>query len=128
MRTLLVEDDDDLRREIGEFLRRRGHDVTACGSLAQARATFATMAATEPPEAVICDVNLPDGNGVDFLSEAAPKLPACRWVLMSGGYDPDAVAQKLEAIPGPPRWTIVEKPVSMRTLDDAIRMVPKPAT
>lgn len=110
----------DVRREIGEFLRRRGHDVTACGSLADARATFTAMVANGAPEAVICDVNLPDGNGVDFLSEGAPRLPACRWVLMSGGYEPEVVAKKLDAVAGPPRWAIVDKPVSMRILNDAL--------
>jgi DNA-binding NtrC family response regulator len=120
LRTVLVEDDADLRAEIGEYLVRRGHDMTACGTLAEARAVLVRMQSAEPPEAIICDVNLPDGSGVDLCLEAAPWMPQCRWVLMSGAHEPEQLEDKLGRIPGPPRWTIVDKPVSMRSLNQAL--------
>jgi DNA-binding response OmpR family regulator len=115
VRTILVEDDVDLRREIGEYLRRRGHDVTECATFAAARAVLSTA----PSDVVVCDVNLPDGNGIDLCHEAAGRLPRCRWILMSGAHDP-ADLDKLESIEGPRRWTILDKPVAMRALNEAI--------
>ena len=115
MRTILIEDDADLRREIGEYLRRRGHEITECATFAAGRAALATAAV----EVVVCDVNLPDGSGVDLCHEAAGRLPQCRWIRMSGAHDPTDL-DKLESIPGPKRWTILDKPVSMRSLNAAI--------
>lgn len=120
MRVLLVEDNDDLRTEIAQYLARRGHVVTACGSLAEARASLARMASAEPPETVVCDVNLPDGNGVEFCCEASPMLPAARWVLMSGGHEQEEAEERLARIPGPQRWLMVDKPMSMRRLAEAL--------
>lgn len=119
-RVLLVEDDEYLRAEIGEYLVRRGHGVTPCGSLAEAHATFDRMLAQGPPEAIICDINLPDGNGADFCRDSARRLPTGRWILMSGGHEPEELAERLGEEPRPPRWLIVDKPVSMRTLNEAL--------
>lgn len=120
MHILLVEDDKDLNLECQAYLVRRGHDVTSCGSLAEARSAMALMSAAAP-DAVVCDVNLPDGSGVDFCVEAAPVLFASRWVLMSGDPDDSEIEAKLGAIPGPRRWQIVEKPFSLRVLLDLVR-------
>ena len=120
MRTVLVEDDDDLRAEIVEYLRRRGHDVTDCATVAEARRVLADMVSGRPPGSVICDVNLSDGNGADLCREMAPRLPDCHWLLMSGAHEPLELDDKLAGIPGPPRWTIVDKPVSMRILNQAL--------
>ena len=120
MLILLVEDDNDLRPEIAQYLERRGHAVTACGSLAEARTSLSRMIQAEPPEAVICDVNLPDGDGVDFCCEASPLVPNARWLLMSGGHDPEEQAERLARIAGPQRWLMVDKPVSMRQLNAAL--------
>lgn len=120
MRVLLVEDDEYLRAEIAEYLVRRGHCVMSCGGVKDAHATFDRMLAQEPPEAVICDMNLPDGNGADFCRDGAKRAPGSRWILMSGGHEPDELAARLGEIPKPPRWLVVDKPVSMRTLNDAL--------
>ena len=117
---LLVEDDDDLRTEIAQYLVRRGHVLTACGSLTEARANLSRMTIGERVETVICDVNLPDGNGVDFCCEASAVLPEARWLLMSGGHEAEEQAERLATIPGPQRWLMVDKPVSMRQLNAAL--------
>lgn len=115
VRILLIEDDDDLRTEIREYLHRQGHEVTACGSLGDARAAVCRLnAAAASPDVTVCDVNLPDGNGVDFYKAAAPELPDCRWILMSGAHDHVQTSALNRA-------TIIEKPVSLRVLHAALR-------
>jgi len=120
VRVLLIEDDPDLRSEIREYLQRRGHEVTDCGSLGDGVAFVQRpVPESSPPEAIVCDVNLPDGNGVDFYVAASPGLPNCQWVLMSGAHDLDRV-DKVSGRVGLPSCTIVDKPVSMRALTAAL--------
>jgi DNA-binding response OmpR family regulator len=120
MRILLVEDHDELRQEIAEYLRRRQQVVTECGSLMQARAAVASVSPSDPLQAVVCDANLPDGNGIDFCVEASPQLPDCRWVLMSGAHDLQQVETKLSALPSQSGIAVVEKPISMRQLNQLL--------
>ena len=116
MRILLVEDEADLRTEIREYLQRRGHEVTDCGLLGDGRAAVRQLAAgSTPPEVIICDVNLPDGNGVDFYVAVSSELPNCQWVLMSGDPDLDQI-DKVSGGIGLAPCVVVEKPVSLRTL------------
>ncbi|MEZ4222967.1 MAG: protein kinase [Polyangiaceae bacterium] len=62
-RVLVVEDDRELARALGRWLRRKGHDVTLCYSVADASALETTFACG------IFDVMLPDGSGLE-LAEA----------------------------------------------------------
>jgi DNA-binding NarL/FixJ family response regulator len=119
VRVLLIEDDPDLRLEMREYLQRRGHEVTDCGSLGDGRAVVRQLVdKSAPPEVVVCDVNLPDGNGVDFYVTASPGLPNSQWVLVSGAHDIARVEEVGGRI-GLPSCTIVDKPVSMRALSAA---------
>jgi DNA-binding NtrC family response regulator len=121
LRVLLVDDDDDLRVEIVEYLRRRRHEVTGSASISDARAAIAReQAAGRPPEAVICDVHLVDGNGVDFCLEIAPSLPTTRWLLMSGNPDAENLNDKLDELTRRFEFQIVEKPVSLRVLNEML--------
>ena len=60
---LLVEDDDALGRGIRLALEGGGLQVTVCRTLAEGRRTLEDGAF----DLLILDVNLPDGNGLDFL-------------------------------------------------------------
>lgn len=77
------------------------------------------VASATPPDAIICDANLPDGNGVDFFVATATSLPTCRWVLVSGAHDSERV-DRLKDHPELPRCTIMEKPVSLRILNGVL--------
>jgi len=76
LRVLLIDDDDDLRVEILEYLRRRRHDVTGCASIAEAGDAVARqIAAAQPPQAVICDLHLADGNFNDSARALDARSP-----------------------------------------------------
>lgn len=64
-RILIVEDDVQMRRSLDIGLRSQGYQVTAvdCGRLALRHL------ADEGADLVILDINLPDGDGRDFLRE-----------------------------------------------------------
>lgn len=122
MRLLLIEDDNYLRSEIRESLTRRRHEVTAVAFAAEARrildplSTAPKSAASEPFDAVVCDMNLTDGDGIDLYVEFGSQHPTCRWVLMSGDPDSQRVADERRKHPALSPCTVVQKPVSLRQL------------
>ena len=62
---LLVEDDPMIQMNNMRLLERRGYSLRQAFTLAEAR----EIIAQEPPRAIVLDIMLPDGNGVDFLAE-----------------------------------------------------------
>ena len=64
LRILLVEDDQDSNYVMSKLLRNVGHDVTSATDCASARARLAEDAF----DVLVCDLGLPDGNGIDIMS------------------------------------------------------------
>ncbi|MBN2704925.1 MAG: response regulator transcription factor [Deltaproteobacteria bacterium] len=62
---LLVEDEIEIARSLCEPLRAAGFTALHCPDLAAARASLER----ENPVAMLLDLNLPDGNGIDFCRE-----------------------------------------------------------
>jgi DNA-binding response OmpR family regulator len=62
---LLVEDDPEVQANNKKVLTRRGHLLKQAYTLAEARVLFTE----KTPRAVILDIQLPDGSGLDFLGE-----------------------------------------------------------
>ena len=118
MNILVVDDDADLRVEIVEYLERRHHRVTACATLATARRVLAGTVAPSEIEAAVCDVSLPDGDGVAFYVESAARVPGCRWVLMSGGHDLERLDRLLHGVARRP--IVLEKPLPLKSLCSAL--------
>jgi DNA-binding NarL/FixJ family response regulator len=83
---LIVDDDPRVRAMAAEALAARGYDVVGeAETVAGARAAVASLR----PDALLCDVNLPDGNGLAFAVE----LRALRVLLTSS--DADAAPRRL---------------------------------
>jgi DNA-binding NarL/FixJ family response regulator len=88
VRVLIVDDDPRFRRLAADALVTRGYAVVGeAGTIAAARAAVAAL----KPDAVLCDVNLPDGNGLTLAGELQP----LRVLLTSS--DADAAPRKLLA-------------------------------
>ena len=66
MRILLVEDDNDTRTTLGRLLEKWGHHVDAAEDLRHARA----LLNSEPFDALLSDISLPDGTGYTLVKEA----------------------------------------------------------
>jgi two-component system, NtrC family, response regulator AtoC len=73
---LLVEDELMQRKRLTGFLEKLGAEVTAVGVLADARRAAASLSF----DAVLLDVNLPDGRGTDLLREKI--FPATATVIV----------------------------------------------
>jgi hypothetical protein len=79
---LLVEDADELRKLIQDFLTGRGYEVISCGS-AEAAMQWA-RSLTRRLDLVISDVILPDVTGEILAEQVRLQHPEAKVVLMSG--------------------------------------------
>jgi DNA-binding NtrC family response regulator len=88
-RVLLVEDERLIRWALRSALEAEGLEVVEAGTVADGRAALAAA----DPDAVLCDVRLPDGSGLDVVRQAAadqPDVPVL--VITAYGSVEDAVA------------------------------------
>lgn len=106
---IIIEDNDDLREEIVGFLNRRGRSAIGCGTLVEARQACRETS----PVVVLTDINLPDGDGVDFCRDMAAELPDTKWVLMSGNTDLVRHGNQARTA----AFAVIDKPIPLRTLD-----------
>ncbi|PKM28088.1 MAG: DNA-binding response regulator [Gammaproteobacteria bacterium HGW-Gammaproteobacteria-12] len=64
-RLLLIDDDQELCELLASWLTQEGFQVTACHEAGGARQALAAQA----PDAVVLDVMLPDGSGLELLKQ-----------------------------------------------------------
>lgn len=69
---LLLEDEENVNRGIAFALEKEGYTVCSCFSLKEAERNFRQTS----PELIICDITLPDGNGLDFVRLVREKSDA----------------------------------------------------
>lgn len=108
-RALVVEDDAALAQDLVEILGSRGFAAQAVASCAEAR----RQASTNPPQVLLVDVRLPDGDGIELVDELLRSGLECTNVVFSGYarelVDPRGRAAKSGA-------TFFEKPLDVEQL------------
>ena len=87
-RILVVDDEPQILRALGTTLRGAGYTVETAATAEQAL----TAAAAHPPEAVILDLVLPDGSGIDVCRELRRWSDAPVIVLSAVGEEREKVA------------------------------------
>lgn len=63
-RVLILEDEESVNRGISISLEKAGHETCSCHTVEGAK----LQAVFFQPEIVICDINLPDGNGLAYVA------------------------------------------------------------
>ena len=93
-RLLVVDDNEELCRMLTDMLHREGfRQVYTAGTCAQALSFFETAGGqAEMPDLVILDINLPDGNGFDFLGEVKAQGAFPVILLTANDLETDIVA------------------------------------
>jgi DNA-binding response OmpR family regulator len=85
MKILLVEDD----RKIGQFVKK-GLEEVSCGTIwARSRAEAREAACESRFDVVILDIGLPDGNGLELLTEWREKKLATPVLILSARHEVD---------------------------------------
>jgi two-component system KDP operon response regulator KdpE len=87
-RVLVVDDEPQILRALRTILRGAGYEVETAETAERALAS----AAMQPPEAVILDLVLPDGTGIDVCRELRTWSSAPVIVLSAVGEERDKVA------------------------------------
>ena len=85
---LIIDDESTLRMLLARILELEGYEVLK----AKDRATDLQTLQTNEVQVVLCDVFLPDGNGVDMVQELQRLAPAAKIILLTAhGNIPDGV-------------------------------------
>ena len=87
-KVLLIDDEPTIRMLLSRILELEGYEVLK----AKDRATALYILNNQEVQVVLCDVFLPDGNGVDMVHELQPLAPNAKIILLTAhGNIPDGV-------------------------------------
>jgi two-component system, NtrC family, response regulator PilR len=88
-RLLIVEDEAVLRKHLGRLFEREGYEVVTAGSLAEAIERLAA----DRFDALLLDIMLPDGDGLDVLAALDPCQRPRRTMVMTAFSTPENEAR-----------------------------------
>jgi DNA-binding NtrC family response regulator len=108
---LIIEDEKLLGAELSHHYRSQGWDVVLASTLTEAKNLL--LKKRLEPLLILSDMNLPDGNALDFMETAKKQLNYAEWLFLTGyGSVPDSVrALRLGA------YDFLEKPCDLERLD-----------
>jgi DNA-binding NtrC family response regulator len=110
---LVVDDDAAIRWALAEALRSWGYTPAEAGTVAAGVAAFEA----EEPAAVLLDIDLPDGSGLDALREIKARSPEAVVVMVTGNV---VIANTISALRGG-AYDFIAKPVHLEELRVTIR-------
>ena len=110
---LIVDDEQLIRWTLTEALRTWGYASVEAPSVSAAIQAFEA----EQPAAVLLDVNLPDGSGLDALREFKRRQPDAVIIMMTGNV---MVSDTIAALRGG-AYDFIGKPINLEELQVTIR-------
>ena len=85
---LIVDDEEAIRKLLSRLISLEGFDVLQASGITSAK----KILQQKEIDIILCDVKLPDGNGVDFVAELKTKYPLSEVILLTAyGNIPDGV-------------------------------------
>ena len=85
---LVIDDEEQLRKLLSRIISLEGFTVTEAATLKAAE----HLLNRQSFEIILCDVRLPDGNGVEFIKTAKQKFPSVEIILLTAyGNIPDGI-------------------------------------
>jgi two-component system response regulator RegA len=108
---LFVEDDEVLRKRVAAELEHRGYAVSAVGTTAEARAVVRDWST---PGLGVVDLQLPDGSGLELITELRRRYPGMRLLLASAYCSVTASVEAMRA----GAYDCLQKPYSIGMLLD----------
>src|SRR5665647_1808444 len=76
---LIIDDEEKLRSLLSRIIRLEGFTVIEAGTIKAGT----KLMEKEKVDVVLCDVKLPDGNGVDFVKAIKPQYPSVEIILLT---------------------------------------------
>jgi CheY-like chemotaxis protein len=93
IRILVVEDEAVVLHTLQLILKQHGYNVRGARDGKEALAIVPTFS----PNILLCDINLPDMDGIQISLEVKNALPDCRIVLLSGEITSTELLEEAEA-------------------------------
>ena len=112
-KVLVVDDDPAVRYTLMEALRGWGYESFEAETVARAMEVFDA----EQPSAVLQDINLPDGSGLDALMEYKKRQPQAIVIMITGNVQ---LEDTITALRGGAH-DFISKPIRLRELQVTIR-------
>jgi len=85
---LIVDDEEPIRKLLSRLISLEGFDVLQAAGISSAK----KILQQKEIDIILCDVKLPDGNGVDFVVELKAKYPLSEVILLTAyGNIPDGI-------------------------------------
>ena len=81
MKVLVIDDAVEYRHAVSTIARQQGHQVRTAASYAEALNELSAV----PPDLIVLDLSLPDGDGLDLCQEIRKRSSA--YILMLTGRD-----------------------------------------
>ena len=110
---LIVDDERMVRWTLNEALKGWGYEPLEAGSVMGALSSFES----DHPAAVLLDINLPDGSGLDVLKEIKQAQPQAVVIMITANV---MVEDTLEALRGG-AYDFIGKPINLNELHITIR-------
>ena len=110
---LIVDDEPSIRLALAEALRSWNYDSAQAANLAEARRLFQEL----EPNVALLDIDLPDGSGLDFLTEIKAEQPETIVIMITGNID---VKNTVAALRGGAH-DFIAKPVRLQELRVTLR-------
>lgn len=79
IKILIIDDEPQIRTLLARIISLEGYEVSQAETLKVAIKQFTTF----NPDVVLCDVRLPDGNGVDFVPQIKSALPYAEVIMLT---------------------------------------------
>lgn len=92
-RILVVDDERSIRELLTILLEQQGHEVSTAESVAAGTAALVER----QPDLVICDLKLPDGNGLEVLEAARKRQLSCPFIIITAHTTPQHALESLRA-------------------------------
>ncbi len=104
-KVLVVDDEESIRRSLGDILREEGYRVDVCATLSEAKDKLSK----EFFHVIVLDVWMPDGDGVEFINTIKELSPDTVVVVITGHGSVDMAVKALKQ----GAFDFVEKPFSI---------------
>jgi DNA-binding NtrC family response regulator len=116
---LVADDEDSIRSLLEHFLNNAGHRVVIVGNAREACEAMAKQMF----DLVITDVLMPEGDGLDLITELKKVQPKARILAISGGGRYLEGSDYLKLAKGLGAHSALMKPFTWQQLQDAINIV-----
>ena len=104
---LLVDDDDNVLKVLGEQLRELGFKVEEVGD---GKSAIELLKSNGSYDVLLTDFAMPGMNGLDTIRRAVRERPSLQTLLMTGFADESSVADARQNVP------IIRKPINLEEL------------